>query len=1176
MILRLSCLILLISLATGTGWYIFRDTPQKKIQRWRELSAVLFEKHGDLEKAAELNKRILKLVPGSAYDLAFNASLKERKGTTQALNEALAIYDGLIARGDSLMGICLYKSRVLRALGRNRQARAVARSVVDTFPFAANMDLGDTALASRQPREAAMYYAQASRHASHPLEVVKARESQANAYWLAISKAKGRAPQEQATELSETVGACRTLLRQAYDTLIEIDEDPDTKDGIRLRLAALAEKRARLVDSDETPYWSTAQVLRERVERDEKRNSEVSAGTYARLGNLYLQALHQEVDRLDDRSSREVKLRMLRDSAETYFLRSLGDRSPSEARTLVHSTTAPGDEDDSVDSQLDPLFQARRDYVLNLLGIAKVYLATSDFGRILQVDHPGRLALATRIADAHESSDSWVVGSFSVIRAFAHLKSGDQTRAAELLDSYVAILPDETRARATVDLARQCFRTDPESPLTLKYLRLFETSGAGPLDLASQRLHLLEDMSTNGGVLANKASKHLEKTIAAAEQNARTVEERIYVAELLIGVKGLGSAVKSILQSPADIRTHPALQRATATLLTERGLELAREGEVEAAIKSYRAALTEYLSLFLQGPTQSDDVTRRAAFILRALDRQFPELSLEPLLPRKFRDLARADREQFGAALKHFLLGQFDKAVQAGEAIENNDAFQPFWSYATGICHLQIATRLRQDSSGEEATKAAIALAVEAFQRHPEYSPNKVELISLELGEVDAELDVPEELLTRIQTLKEENHTFEANWMLARALELRFRVLYRDREVKNSAVTKILHRRQSALREVIRQRPRFTPAYIALADSFIVSERLDQELSRNGSPLERKLHRADYERAILLLESTPEPNARVLALVATYSTATGQPRDARVYLETLCMVQPTPGLFIGLLTNYLGSGTSHDVEVVLGEREAADLTPAANEWRKRIKMIVSSVPEFAGLRLRSVLREIRRVEQTSDAVFHEALLSVLREKLVELPNHERLGHTILGQMYAARSLRSQPDDYRQSTYREKAIAEYEEVIRDYDQHNLVVPLKILNNLAWILVDGPEVSPAQLSRGLKIAERARAAVENLRQVPDVIDTYAWALYRSRRLIEAESEFRKLVEVVESPTYRYHLACVLADLKRFGDAHTETRRALDSTMRFPEEDAARALKHRMRDARFAALGKTATES
>ncbi len=704
MILRLFCVLLVISLVTGTVLYIGRDTPQKKIQRWREVSEALFREHGDLEKAEELNKKILKLVPDSAYDLIFSATLKERQGTTQALNEALAIYDQLIAKGDSLMGVCLYKSRVLRTLGRDRQARAVARSVLDAFPFAANMDLGDTALASRQPREAATYYAQAIRHASHPLEEVKARESLADAYWLAIWKAKDRAPLEQAT-VTEAVRTCQELLRRAYDTLVEIDEDPDTKDGIRLRLAGLAEKRARLGDSGETPYWNAAQVLRERVERDEKNNSEVSAITYARLGNLYFQALHQEVDRLEDRSAREVKVRFLQNSADTYFLRSLGDRSPAEGKALVLSTTAPGDDrpgDDPLDSRSDSLLQARRDYILNLLGVARIYLATSDFGRILQVDQPGRLSLATRIADAHESSDSSVVGSFSVIRAFAHLKSGDQTRAAELLDSYVAILPDETRVRATVDLARQCFRADPMSPLALKYLDLFETS-ARSFELASQRLHLLKDMSRFGGVLANEASDRLEKTIAVAEQNARTIEERIYLAELIIGVKGLGAGLKSIRQSPEDIRAHPALHRTIATLLTERGIELAREGETEAATKVYQTALAQYLKLFLRGPTQSDAVARRAAFILRGLESQSPEISLEPLLPREFRDLASADREQFGAALKHFLLGRFDKAVQAGKAIEGVGAFQPFWSYVTGVCHLQLAKRLRKNSSREEA-----------------------------------------------------------------------------------------------------------------------------------------------------------------------------------------------------------------------------------------------------------------------------------------------------------------------------------------------------------------------------------------------------------------------------------------------------------------------------------------
>ena len=129
-------------------------------------------------------------------------------------------------------------------------------------------------------------------------------------------------------------------------------------------------------------------------------------------------------------------------------------------------------------------------------------------------------------------------------------------------------------------------------------------------------------------------------------------------------------------------------------------------------------------------------------------------------------------------------------------------------------------------------------------------------------------------------------------------------------------------------------------------------------------------------------------------------------------------------------------------------------------------------------------------------------------------------------------------------------------------------MDLLNNLAWILVEGSEVSPAQLSRGLEVAKRARDAIESPLQLPDVFDTYAWALYHNRHLIEAEAELRKLLAAVESPTYRYHLACVLAEQKRFGDAQTETRRALDSTIGFPQEDEARVLMSRMRKAAFEA--------
>jgi hypothetical protein len=80
MIPRLICVLVLISLVSGTVWYAFRDTPQKKIQRWREVSEALYTEKGDLDRAEELNSKILELVPHSVYDLVFKARINERKG----------------------------------------------------------------------------------------------------------------------------------------------------------------------------------------------------------------------------------------------------------------------------------------------------------------------------------------------------------------------------------------------------------------------------------------------------------------------------------------------------------------------------------------------------------------------------------------------------------------------------------------------------------------------------------------------------------------------------------------------------------------------------------------------------------------------------------------------------------------------------------------------------------------------------------------------------------------------------------------------------------------------------------------------------------------------------------------------------------------------------------------
>ena len=90
------------------------------------------------------------------------------------------------------------------------------------------------------------------------------------------------------------------------------------------------------------------------------------------------------------------------------------------------------------------------------------------------------------------------------------------------------------------------------------------------------------------------------------------------------------------------------------------------------------------------------------------------------------------------------------------------------------------------------------------------------------------------------------------------------------------------------------------------------------------------------------------------------------------------------------------------------------------------------------------------------------------------------------------------------------------------------------------------------------------------MPEVYDTYGWALYRNHRLGEAEQAFRALLEVVDTPTFRYHLAMVLLDSKKYDEALSQVRRALDSPRFFPEQSAVQHLEAEIREARRKALG------
>ena len=114
--------------------------------------------------------------------------------------------------------------------------------------------------------------------------------------------------------------------------------------------------------------------------------------------------------------------------------------------------------------------------------------------------------------------------------------------------------------------------------------------------------------------------------------------------------------------------------------------------------------------------------------------------------------------------------------------------------------------------------------------------------------------------------------------------------------------------------------------------------------------------------------------------------------------------------------------------------------------------------------------------------------------------------------------------------------EAERLLRDAlaaDPQSLV----LMGSLAYALAD----SPVKAAEGLTLIERVLAKAPG---VPAYLDTKGWALFRLKRLTEAESVLRRAVEGASDAVILEHLGDVLAEQGRAADARAQYEHALEA--------------------------------
>ncbi len=1179
MLLRLSAVIALVTVLAGGTWYFFRDTPAKRMGRWRVLVQEYLEA-GDLEEAERWQNEILKY-NGANYDRMVRALIGVRKGTVDGYEDALEMYDLVLDSGDpNALVAGLHKAKVLGFLGRYAEANSLCLSVMDKHPVEATTLLGDTALATLNPDVAITHFERALEFVDQdqPIERARVLHRLSDAYLLILranpetadlhddqandesSEASKAAARKKNTE-AELERRARAVIEQAI-ALIE-SSDPIVSENLAGDVTLLSRLYLKLGDvrrEGTTPCYQGTVRIAEFRRRAKSQPGGDPMQLLVRLGTLNLRALHEEREHLADKS--ETGLERLRANARGHFLGALKDLSVAQGEELLAEASSSSNGDKKALASSRDSEPARR-YARALAGIANAYL-DAGLGEAIFDDSASRIDLATRIEKATEVDADDVRHLFSMITGFAALTTGKTDHARRTFEAYLAEIPEKQRASTLLSIVARCQDMAPTAELSLDLYANVEKYESSPFLRLGDRLKFLLRARAQPNV-TKKASALLSKSLENVRSAADSLDEYNVVGHVTSLVEGPAEAIEWLEAAAEKVSNDKRIRR---ELITQRGRlagALAQSGKKEEAAKYFRDALAGILDFYVTAPAGDDGIQSALLGIIQALD----FLEVDPIAPdvlsRTYPNTDTETRRKIAEATEALFRKDGKKIFATLEGTIPSDETAPYIAFLRGKAHILTSTR--------ETLDKAIENAEAEHRTHPDYSGNAVELLSLAVGKSAPDQDVSNQLIDRIEDYIEKDPTeFVGRWLLVEALRRRIPAQYQQPDVKNSDVARHVSKLQNVLRKIIRTKPSFTPAHLALAVTFSYGE-LDKFVEKK-----RELFDDDYDRAVAILRSVPRPtHASLLALADTLQRSAksrqlddkpeerlAKFREATRHFELLCLLEPSLDNFRFLTGSYIQTGDFDSALRVLAETSEKSSQPneVATNFAKNLETLLASRSMVTGVRIaffRSLLKSTRSEETAQDQ--YRGLQLALNRRLGSIPNSKGLRHLLLATVYGARQAGAAPRYV--TKFHQSMISHYEKSVQAFDDVGATPPILVLNNLAWVLVESKDRTRRE--RGLELARRAADLVPNLAQAPDVHDTLAWALYRNEQHTEAENQLRALLDDVDSPTYRFHLATVLHAQERHDEALEAVRAALDSPRKFDEEKEARRLESKIRTAR-----------
>ncbi len=278
-----------------------------------------------------------------------------------------------------------------------------------------------------------------------------------------------------------------------------------------------------------------------------------------------------------------------------------------------------------------------------------------------------------------------------------------------------------------------------------------------------------------------------------------------------------------------------------------------------------------------------------------------------------------------------------------------------------------------------------------------------------------------------------------------------------------------------------------------------------------------------------LLQEDPK-NAAVMAELAQADLDERQPEEAMKKVDGWIAQQPDNAALYEMRAKIRLGMPDQKPDAV--QKSEADLKTAIEKDPKRVESVMS---------LGKLYRELWRKEGGEQRL-DQAISTYDKAHTMQPENTAILLE--LAQLCESAGRTAQAKEY------------YENVLRvDQDQP------AAKNNLAWLLANVDNPSPADLDRALQLAQDAKNALPN---EPSVADTLGWIMYKKGIPAAAIALFKEAIEGYPEGhplrgTVRYHLAKAYDRNGERDRAVSELKRALDEVAQFNERaDAEKLLK------------------